>query len=167
MDDERRRGPLTLEHDEPGFAIASASVVIVVVWGREARAEDIAQLSAVQRLTIGRHGRCAVVNVIRAGLSLSVDPSVREASAANIREFEGASLAASLVVEAGGLRAAFFRSVLAGIQMVSRAPLAQGVFSTIEEALAWTLATPGLDSPLALADLGPAVHALADHYGVA
>lgn len=160
------RGLLTLEHDEPGFAIATAGVVVVNVWGRDARAEDIARLSEIQRATVSGFGRCAVVTVIRAGLSLSVDPSVRAASAANMREFEGRCRGVTLIVESGGLRAAFFRSVIAGVQMVSRSALPQNVHSTIEAGLEWLLALPGLDCDLGVGDLGPAIHALADRYGM-
>ena len=136
---------LEIRREAEGFCVASRGCLVVVVWGRDVVAQDLELLSEVQREVVASVGHNVVLSIIRAGLSMSVNEGVREGGQANLREFQDATLASVMVVEAGGMRAAFFRSVVTGIHLVTRTKVEQRVFDSIDEGVRWLLARPGVD----------------------
>jgi hypothetical protein len=156
-----------VHEEEQGFGLATYRSLIVVVWGRTVRLPDIQALTKVQRELIDRYGHFAVLTIIRAGLLMSVDDEVRRLSENNLREFQAFNRGNSMVVEAGGLRATFFRSVMTGIQLLARSPVPLKVFDNIDEAVHWVLDRPNID-PVVVAASDPIIAAafeLADRYG--
>lgn len=153
--------------DHEHFCVASHGCFVVVVWGREVEADDLERLSEVQRAAVAACEHCAVLSIIRAGLTMAVNDDVREASQRNLREFTDVTLGSAMVVEAGGMRASFFRSVITGIHLVTRSKVPQKVFDNIDEAVRWLLSQPGLDPTTASSvdDILAGVQQLADQYG--
>lgn len=153
--------------DEPGFGIAVHGCMIAIIWGRVVELDDIKALTAIQHETVDRYGCCLVLSVIRAGIKMTVDDEVRKASEANLREFEQFNRGSAMVVEAGGLRASFFRSVMTGIHFVTRSPVPQKIFDNIGDAVLWLVDRPTVDAKM-LDEINPLVvgaYELADRFG--
>lgn len=87
--------------EDSGFCVAAHGSLIVIVWGREARPEDLLELTIKQRELVAAHGHCVTLTVIRAQLSMRVSDGTREASADNFREFGKSNKGAAVVVEGG------------------------------------------------------------------
>jgi hypothetical protein len=150
-------------HSEPGFCVAVHAFLVVSVWGRVSVAADIEHLSRVQRQVVAEHGYCATLSIIRAGLSTTVTDDVREAGNANVREFAHVNRGSAMVVEGGGFRVVFFRSLLTSVQLLTRSSLKQKVFESIDDGVGWLLERPGVDPALA----GEREHVIAAAYAVA
>lgn len=159
-------GGMEIRRDEPNFGIGVQGCMIVVVWGRVVEVGDIKALTAVQYETVDRYGCCLVLSVIRAGIKMTVDDEVRKAGEVNLKEFERFTRGSAMVVEAGGLRASFFRSVITGIHLIARSPVPQKIFDNIDDAVLWLADRPGVDrTTLDELTLVPSVYAMADHFG--
>lgn len=158
---------MEVRRESTNFCVARDRALVVVVWGRDVIADDLAQLSEVQREVVGAYEHCVVTSIIRAGLSLAVKEDARKAGERNLAEFEGYTLGSAMVVEAGGLRASFFRSVVTGIQLVTRSAVPQKVFHNIDDSMRWLLAFPGVDPSTAqnVDELIAGAYALAERYG--
>ena len=159
--------PLQLHHEEQGFCVASHAHLLVMVWGRDARGTDLEHLAERQQQVIDTHGFAQVLSVIRAGLSINVPEEVREASKDNVKRFSADTRGSATIVEIAGVRAAFFRSLVTTLTLLTRSPMPQKVFTSIDEGMDWLLSLPGtnpeqLGSPT---QLRASVYALADHFG--
>lgn len=154
---------MNLCHDEQHFCVARRCGLVVVVWGREVEAADLERLAKTQREVIAEHGHCLVMSIIRAGLSMSVKDDVRRAGEQNLRDFAATTLGSAMVVEAGGIRASFFRSVITGIHLATRSKVQQKVFDNIDEAVGWLMARPGVD----MATFGASQETVAKAYELA
>ncbi|PRP95843.1 hypothetical protein ENSA5_37120 [Enhygromyxa salina] len=159
--------PLEIRHRGTHFCVAACESLVVVVCGRVVDTVDLDLIAKVQRELSDEWGHFVALTIIRAGLEMTVTDEVRERSARNMREFATTTLGSALVVESGGFRAVFFRSVLTSLQLVSRSPVKQKVFSDIGEALRWLLARPGVEAKAAAAidSLVADVITIADEYG--
>lgn len=125
--------------ERPGFCVANLGPLIVAIWTRTAVGEHVDLIGEAQREILREHGKCAVISIIRAELSMSVDDEVRAKGQDNIRDFGDSTVRNVLVVEAGGLRASFFRSVVTGLYFLTRKSSAQKVCSNLTEAVEWSL----------------------------
>jgi hypothetical protein len=149
------------------FCVARRGPLVVVVWGREVEGPDLERLSEVQREVVAAFGHCLVLSIVRAGLTMMVKDEVRKGGENNLREFGSTTLGSAMVIETGGLRASFFRSVITGIQLVARSRVPQKVFDNIDEALRWLLSQPKVDVATsgAIEEILVGVYAAAEQYG--
>lgn len=152
---------------EQGFCVATHGCLVVAVWGRGVEIDDLGQIAAAQRRAVAQHRHCASISIIRAWLSVGVSPEIRAAAAEHLQALVDVNLGSAMVVEAGGARAIFFRSVVTSVNLLARTRTPQKVFTTIDEAVGWALARPGLDPATAAASeqITAAAHELADRYG--
>ena len=134
-----RHARLMVRAERPGFCVADSGPLVVSIWTRTAVGEDVDLVGKVQRQVLDEYSKCIVVTIIRAPLSMAVDDEVREKGQAIIRDCGDATLRNVLVVEGGGLRANFFRSVVTGLYFLSRKSSAQKVSASIDEAMDWAL----------------------------
>ena len=130
---------LTIEHREEGFALASWEHVLISVWWRQLRLEDLDNLQRVQRAFLRHHDKIAAVTVLRATIRANVGDGIREKSAELAREFGERVFGSAVVIEASGVRATVFRSILTGISLLSRSPSATKPFSDVRSACDWAL----------------------------
>lgn len=158
---------MEIRRDQPNFGIAAHGCLIVIVWGRVVEVGDIKALTEVQHEIVDRYGCCLVLSVIRAGIKMTVDDEVRKASEANLRDFEPYTRGSAMVVEAGGLRASFFRSVMTGITLVTRSPVPQKIFDNIGDAVLWLVDRDTVDRKMLdeIDVLVTGAYGLADRFG--
>lgn len=128
---------LAVHSERPGFCVAHGGPLIVPIWTRTATAEHVDLVANVQREVLQEFPKFIVLTIIRAKLSMSVRDDVRERSRANVDEFGDRTVRSVMVVEEGGLRASFFRSVVTGVYFLSRNSKSQKVSTTIEDGLDW------------------------------
>ena len=159
--------PLQLHHREQGFCVASHAHLLVMVWGRDARGTDLEHLAERQQQVIDTHGFAQVISVIRAGLSINVPEEVREASKDNVKRFSADTRGSATIVEIAGVRAAFFRSLVTTLTLLTRSPMPQKVFTNIDEGLDWLRSLPDTkpEQLVSRSQLHAGVYALADHFG--
>jgi hypothetical protein len=152
---------------EQGFCVAIHGCLVVVIWGREAEVGDLRQIAAAQRRVIAQHGHCAAVTIIRARPTMGVSSEIRAAAAQNLREIVDVNRGTAMVVEAGGARAIFFRSIITSVNLLARTTTPQKVFTTIPDAIGWVLTRPRIDPATAAASeqIIAAARELADRYG--
>jgi hypothetical protein len=152
---------------EQGFCVATHGCLVVAIWGREVELGDLHQIAEAQRRAIAKLRHCAAVTIIRATPTLGVSPEIRAVAAENMREIADVNRGTAMVVEAGGARAIFFRSIITSVNLLARKTMPQKVFTTIDEAIGWVLTRPGIDPETAAASqqIIAAVHVLADRYG--
>jgi hypothetical protein len=150
-----------------GFCVATHGCLVVAIWGREAEVGDLQHILEAQRRAIATYRHCAAVTIIRARPTLGVSPEIRAVAAKNQREIAELNRGTAMVVEAGGARALFFRSIITSVNLLARMTTPQKVFTTIEEAVGWVLTRPGIDPETAAASerIIAAVKVLADRYG--
>lgn len=134
-----------VRHADARFCVASCASMVIAVWGRVAVADDVRALGRVQREVVAEHGYCMVLTIIRAGLETTLEDGVREAGQDNAREFAGVNRGAALIIEGGGFRLVFFRSILTSQQLLSRTPIKQRVFDSIDGGVQWLLERPGVE----------------------
>lgn len=141
--------------------------LIVAIWGREVVIGDLRQISEAQQRAIAQLGHCASVTIVRARPTLGVSAEIRAAAANNLREIAHLNRGTAMVVEAGGARAIFFRSIVTSVNLLARTSTPQKVFTTIDEAIDWVLTRPGIDPATAAASerIIAEVHELADRFG--
>ena len=156
-----------LHAQEQGFCVAAHGCLVVAIWGREAEIGDLQQIAVAQRRAIAKHHHCAAVTIIRARPTLGVSPEIRALAAENLREIANVNRGTAMVVEAGGARAIFFRSIITSVNLLARTTTPRKVFTTIDAAIGWVLTRPGIEPETAAASeqIVAAVHVLADRYG--
>jgi hypothetical protein len=76
------------------------------------------------------------------------DEAVMEVGARVKREADPHILANPVVIEQGGLRGAFIRSIVTGVNMMSRSDVPNKVFDTFEAAVEWMGQVPRQDARL-------------------
>ena len=159
--------PLQLHREEQGFCVASHAHLLVMVWGRDARGSDLEHLAEVQQRVIDTYGFAQVLSVIRAGLSINVPEEVREASKDNVERFSADTRGSATIVEIAGVRAAFFRSLVTTLTLLTRSPMPQKVFTNIDEGLDWLRSLPNTKTEQLgeRTQLKAGVYALADRFG--
>ncbi len=128
---------LATHSERPGFCVAYGGPLIVPIWTRTATAEHVDLVADVQRHVLREFPKFIVLTIIRAKLSMSVHEDVRERSRANVDEFGDRTVRSVMVVEEGGLRASFFRSVVTGVYFLSRNSKSQKVSTSIDDGLDW------------------------------
>jgi hypothetical protein len=167
LDTSPGMGGMEIRRDEPNFGIATHGCMIAVIWGRVVELGDIEALTEIQHEIVDRYGCCLVLSVIRAGLKMTVDEEVRKASETNLRKFEQFTRGSAMVVEADGMRASFFRSIMTGITLVTRSSVPQKIFNNIGDAVLWLVDRPTVDGKM-LDEINPLVtgaYAMADRFG--
>jgi hypothetical protein len=152
---------------ELGFCVAAHGCLVVAIWGREAALDDLEQIAQAQRRAIAKVGHCAALTIIRAKPTLGVSPEIRAAAAKHLQEIANINRGTAMVVEAGGARAIFFRSIVTSVNLLARTTTPQKVFTTIDEAIGWLLTRPGIDPATVAASerVLAQVHVLADRHG--
>lgn len=152
---------LAVHSERAGFCVGHAGPLVVGVWTRTATPEHVDLVGTAQRDVLRSHSKFVVLSIVRAELSMSVDDEVRERSRSNVEEFGDNTVRSVLVIESGGLRASFFRSVITGVYYMTRSSAAQRVSSNIDEGLDW-LFEPLLagvdDAPTLDADAATRIH---------
>lgn len=128
---------LAIRTEQPGFCVAHGGPLVVPVWTRTAVGEHVDLLAEAQRHVLREFPVIIVLTIIRAKLSMSVREDVRARGRANVAEFGDRTVRSVLVVEEGGLRASFFRSVVTGVFFLSRNSRSQRVSSSIDDGLEW------------------------------
>ncbi len=158
---------MQIVHEAESFCVAQFGPLAVVVWGRVVEGPDLARLGVVQRKAIKEFGHCVVLSIIRAGLEMTVNEDVRAGGRQNLREFEHVTLGSALVIEAGGMRASFFRSVITGIHLLARSKVPQKVLDNIDEGVRWLVERPGLapEFPPQIDAIIAGAHKLANQFG--
>lgn len=153
--------------EEQGFCVATHGCLVVAIWGREVVIDDLERIAEAQRQVVAQLGHCATITIVRAKPTLGVSAEIRAAAAKNLQEFADLNRGTVMVVEAGGARAIFFRSIVMSVYLLARTATPQKVFSTIDEAFGWVLERPGIDPATAAAgeSIIAAAHELADRYG--
>jgi hypothetical protein len=154
-------------HAQEGFCVATHGCLVVAIWGREAEVGDLQQIADAQHRAVAQYGHCAAITIIRATPTLGVSPEIRAAAAKNLREIVDFNRGTAMVVEAGGARAIFFRSIVTSVNLLARTTTPQKVVTTIDAAVAWVLTRPGIDPATAAARerVIAGLHELAEHYG--
>lgn len=157
----------TFHAQEQGFCVAIHGCLVVAIWGREAEVDDLRQIAAAQRRAIAQYGHCVAITIIRAKPTMGVSSEIRAVAAENLREIGDVNRGTAMVVEAGGARAIFFRSIITSVNLLARTSTPQKVFKAINEAVDWVLTRPGIDPATAAASeqIIAATHVLADRYG--
>lgn len=130
---------LAVHSERPGFCVAHGGPLVVPIWTRTAVAEHVDLVADLQRQVLREFPKLIVLTIIRAKLSMSVREDVRERSRASVDEFGDHTVRSVMVVEEGGLRASFFRSVVTGVYFLSRSSKSQKVSTSIDDGLDWLL----------------------------
>lgn len=151
-----------VHHDEAGYAVASWRHVFIQV----ARVPVTGEAQRRVRRGLEAHWKrwqteTLTLVVIEQAALASVPAEVRDEGAAMAREMP--SRAVAFVVEGSSFRMAAARTILAGLNMISRARYAQSIFSTLDEATKWLVQ---FDGPLRRGDSGDSdARALASFVG--
>ena len=138
---------LDIRHREPHFAVAVHACLVIVVWDRRILPADMRLILPFER-ELAQRGAFAVLSVLREGVDLGVDDKVREIGRQTLVEFADTQFASALVVEGGGLRMIAIRSILTGIQLLSRSAIKQRPFADVEAAVRWLAEQPEADAAL-------------------
>lgn len=165
-----RPAPLTHEleliYGDDGMCVSSWGALLIGVWWRPSTLREMEILAESQRALIEEQGMVSTLSVMRHELSLRVDEEMRSRGAEMAREFGPNTLGAATVVEASGMRANVFRSVVTGIYLTARTQTQYQVLSSIREGVQWVLKIPGTEAKLCTQgnSIVPAVQGLADRY---
>jgi hypothetical protein len=123
-----------IHHDEEGLRIASWQRLLIM---RFVGAPTLAHLRRVRdeqgRLVRRVAGKVAMVSVVVPRASISFDEETRRGSAQLLDEMKGHILVGTQIVLKGGFFSSIVRSVMMGVNMVTRPPYPTRVCSTLQE----------------------------------
>ena len=143
---------------EPALVVADFGPVHIVVYERDPEIETIDRAMRFQRELHDSLGRSlSLVTLVKAGLNMP-ESDVRQHSAKLMRDNASWVNSAAVVVPESGLWTSAVMSVMAGLNLLSRASIPLRMFTDRGKASAWTL-THG-DLPMAWQ--APLESALAD-----
>jgi hypothetical protein len=150
---------VTIDRDH---LVATWRDVLVVNWRVEVTMHAVRRLrSVLGEFAAARPAGIATFVVLDAG-ALVPGHEPRNETASVLRQFEAHTLASCVVIDGQGFRAAAFRSVIAGLSLITRVPYPHRVFGTIDAASDWLASCCGtrLSRPFVGAELDRAVKSM-------
>lgn len=131
---------------EPGLVVAAFGSVHIVHYERDPVIETIDRAMSLQRRLYEEVQRpLSLVTLIRSGLSMP-ETEVRQHSARLMRDNAAWVTGAAIVAPESGLWTSAVMSVVAGLNILSRASIKLRMFTDRDKASAWTLRTGELPS---------------------
>ena len=128
---------LELAYQRPGHMAAFTGSLIVGVHSGLPEMADFPELETLTQARLLHHPRLASINVLRGHVPMIVEADRRAEAERLTKVFDGRASATAIVLEAEGLRASIYRSIIAGVQIVTRQRTPTGVFRTFDEAAEW------------------------------
>ena len=124
---------------EPGLVVGAFGSVHLVVYERDPDIESIDRAEAFQG-ELFRHTRRALnlITLVKTGLSVP-SAEVRRHSAKLMRVNKGQVKSAAVVIPQRGLWTSTMMSAMAGLNLLSRAPINLRLFTDRDSATSWTL----------------------------
>ncbi len=107
-------------------------------WWQPPTVDALRELANAQLAACATHGKLGVVTIIRPQVIRVVDERTRAAAVATRKQLAATFLSDACLIPDPGFMAAAVRSVLAGINALSRAPVRQHVFSDARSAAEYT-----------------------------
>lgn len=136
-----------LHYADERHAIGNVGIVFVNVIRHPSTVEMIRETRRhVQRHFRRWNGRSVAVSVLEPTAAQAVPKQVRDESAALAGEFK--SLAAAIVIEGSGFRAAAVRTAIASMFLLARPPFPHKVFGNLSDGAGWVLTTGGRLEPV-------------------
>jgi hypothetical protein len=131
-------GNAVIHYSDGGIAVATAANAFICVFREPATLPRLVEV----RRAIGTHTRkwghdTVSLSVLEPSAAASVPKDVRDETGAITRDYP--SIAAAIVIEGSGFRAAAVRSVLAAIYLVARSPYPHKICEDIDVAARWLL----------------------------
>jgi len=131
---------LHLAYDLGGSRAYYWGSVVIGVFETMVDADGIRIFRELHRELRPQVGMFSTLSVVVGELEMNLDNEVRRIGGEMTREFDPVALAAATVVQSGGIKAAFLRSVITGMHLVGRSTTPHRVFRKTDDALAWILA---------------------------
>jgi hypothetical protein len=141
---------LTTIYADDAFVLAGWHNVVVSVWYGNGAIEHIEAVRQVHRDYQERFPAGYIFLAVLRPRRMQGPPpkQILELGSQVKRESDGHVLANTVVIEQGGVKGAFMRSVVTGVNMLSRTRVPITVFPTLDEAVAWMADLPGPDDTL-------------------
>ncbi len=130
-------------HKGADLVMGQVAETCVSIWRNQPSARTFGvQRSELTRVVRQSPGRAAFVCVIEPSCG-PMDDTLRKATAEMMAELGGNLRAVAGIIEATGFMASITRSILVGIQLLTRAPAPTKYFRTVEEAALWLFPAGG------------------------
>ena len=126
-----------LQYERTGHCGFNCGPLFVTVHKGLPEAEDFESMLAMTGRLVERYDSLVSLVVLRGEVPLSVDPSRRAAAERLGKAYPGLSKGTALVLEAEGVRASIYRSLLSGVMLISRSKTKTSVFRSVPEAIRW------------------------------
>lgn len=111
---------LTLEAEHEAWALYSYRSLLVLIWRRDPKMEDVGQLAPSLDRVLRRNRQPMVMAAVAGARQRPPDAEVRGALQQGIRNLDGKVVAAVNIVLGSGFHAAAMRAVLSGFSLVAR-----------------------------------------------
>ena len=124
---------------EPGLVVGAFGSVHLVLYERDPDIESIDKAEGFQgELFRHTHGQLNLITLIKTGLSVP-SPEVRRHSAKLMQVNKGQVKSAAVVIPQSGLWTSTMMSAMAGLNLLSRAPINLRLFTDRDKATRWPL----------------------------
>ncbi len=134
----------------PDYSLTSSENLIGLVWYSGASTNGVDELEATfDRVARGSSRRIGfATRLTRESVSRGASPEVREAIGSVLRRFAPRIGATVVIYEETGMKAAFVRTVISTINLLSRSHFPTEVHSNLLQGCMWMMSALGKDAPM-------------------
>ncbi|MBM4782523.1 MAG: hypothetical protein GQE15_33020 [Archangiaceae bacterium] len=132
----------TIPARSPGIRLFSSGPLLVVEYVTAGTVESLDETSRHQHELISQHGKISILQMVTGAVG-KVDDAVKKKAADMTKSLEGKVFGSAIVIPGTSLSTAMLRTVVTGINMLSKSSTPQKCYGTIEDALAWLKSLPG------------------------
>lgn len=126
----------------PAIRVFSSGSLLVVDYVTAGTVESLEETARQQHALIAERGKISMIQVVTGAVG-KVDDAVKKKAAEMTKALEGKVFGSAIVIPGSSLSAMMLRTVVTGINMVSKSSTPQKCYGTVEEALNWLKAFPG------------------------
>jgi hypothetical protein len=124
-------------HANEGLAVGNLNGIYINVVRKPSNLADLSHIRRTLEGHFKRYQKIGSIAVIEPHAAQSPEKEVREATSALTRDFQ--SLAAAIVIEGDGFRAAASRTLIATIYLVARPAYPHKICATVDDGANWLL----------------------------
>ena len=125
-----------VHYHDSGCAVATCGNLFICVFRDPSTLERLTHIRrAIERHAAHFGADTISISVLEPSAASSVPKEVRDETAALTRDFQ--SIAAAIVIEGAGFRAATLRTILAGIYLLAKSPYPHKILDSVQNATRW------------------------------
>lgn len=133
-----------IQTKSPQIRLWSSGTLLLCEYVSNATVESLEEVSKAQQAIVAAHGKVSSLQFVSGELG-KVDDAVKKKAAEMTKMLEKQTVGSAVVMPGNSLSAMMIRTVVTGINMMSRSTSPTKCYATITEALSWLQSLPTQD----------------------